>query len=770
MNIVALEDSHATKRPESWKVMKELCAAGLGRLPADQLVPAGLNADEFQKFLWDRFPRLQGIPLTFKRCNHKGLLVDLPAGTEPTPSGIKNRHRCLYLVPAQKIRDPQNICPTCGRTVTGDCIVCEQDREFEESLTADQQREQEVRARAHLSTRLTQLRSKRAEALAMVAEPQGGITVRCRLPNGSTIQRKFLIDDPVMNLLNWVGSTEAATKDFTLNIPGKPVLVVSSCTDESLLAIGIETSCLINVSWIEPQEEIASTIDTTSATPSVNSPCTSGTNVAIAPVTSQTTGRTIIAAPLSTCPSTNEAIITNDTTGIAASSVSSPSTSGTTSAAPMAIGSAGTPSVSFPLVLDPLDSDDDFDLTVPGFLDVCETTASEELTCPSPEMEQLSMDNFTNEYDWKAELKILQSQVSSDHVPSANCINAVRERVMDSAIRAFRRKKFDPLKKLNVMFVDDYGESEGAIDNGGPTREFLRLLLKEATTCSIFEGPKEALQLALSTEALSKNTYRTVGLIFALSLLHGGPAPACLSDNLFRRITQQETKASIDDVKDDSVKLVLQKIQDAKSIVEMNDEILKGQDILSIIGSVRYVTSEKQRNNLVTDSLNYYLFGRLQTAEEQLMQGLETGGLLKKIRERPQEFEHLFTYNELNAKLDHSAVEELFHPILSEAGSNHRRVENRIRSFWSDWLIEIEDGESEISFEDLLIFTTCLGAPPPLGFDTSPCIEFLHNGGKLPTANTCDLVLRLPIHDEYDHWKACVEHGIVEAKEVFGVK
>lgn len=58
-------------------------------------------------------------------------------------------------------------------------------------------------------------------------------------------------------------------------------------------------------------------------------------------------------------------------------------------------------------------------------------------------------------------------------------------------------------------------------------------------------------------------------------------------------------------------------IQDAKSITEINDEIVKGQDILSIIGSVRYVTSEKQRNDLVRDSLDYYLFGRLQSAKEQ---------------------------------------------------------------------------------------------------------------------------------------------------------
>lgn len=71
---------------------------------------------------------------------------------------------------------------------------------------------------------------------------------------------------------------------------------------------------------------------------------------------------------------------------------------------------------------------------------------------------------------------------------------------MECAKRAFKRKAFCPLKPISVAFVDAYNISEGVVDNGGPTREFFRLLVKEATASHIFDGPPGARTLALSTQ------------------------------------------------------------------------------------------------------------------------------------------------------------------------------------------------------------------------------------------------------------------------------
>lgn len=64
-------------------------------------------------------------------------------------------------------------------------------------------------------------------------------------------------------------------------------------------------------------------------------------------------------------------------------------------------------------------------------------------------------------------------------------INVCRQNVMDGAVRAFVRRTFTPEAKLSVLFMDDFHQAEGAMDESGPKREFFRLLmmaLKESSS------------------------------------------------------------------------------------------------------------------------------------------------------------------------------------------------------------------------------------------------------------------------------------------------
>ena len=54
----------------------------------------------------------------------------------------------------------------------------------------------------------------------------------------------------------------------------------------------------------------------------------------------------------------------------------------------------------------------------------------------------------------------------------ANVVNVCRDDVLDGGLRAFARKNFNPANKLSVRFAGEPG-----IDNGGPTRDFLRLAM-----------------------------------------------------------------------------------------------------------------------------------------------------------------------------------------------------------------------------------------------------------------------------------------------------
>lgn len=99
----------------------------------------------------------------------------------------------------------------------------------------------------------------------------------------------------------------------------------------------------------------------------------------------------------------------------------------------------------------------------------------------------------------------IASRVNND---STVRFNIVRRNVWDGASRAMGRSNFSPEKKVDVKFTDDYGISEGAVDNGGPTREFFRLCLHEIKDkIGIFEGPLNAKVLTCN----SKGTFALKG-------------------------------------------------------------------------------------------------------------------------------------------------------------------------------------------------------------------------------------------------------------------
>ncbi|MED6234408.1 hypothetical protein ATANTOWER_028985 [Ataeniobius toweri] len=125
-----------------------------------------------------------------------------------------------------------------------------------------------------------------------------------------------------------------------------------------------------------------------------------------------------------------------------------------------------------------------------------------------PEAISRSLDSSASESDRKIPVERIVEQIAS-RVNDEGTVrfNIVRRNVWDGASRAMGRSNFAPEKKVDVKFTDDYGISEGGVDNGGPTREFFRLCLHEIkikNKIGIFEGPSNAIILTCNSRGIHK--------------------------------------------------------------------------------------------------------------------------------------------------------------------------------------------------------------------------------------------------------------------------
>ncbi|CAM4610246.1 unnamed protein product [Leuciscus chuanchicus] len=347
--------------------------------------------------------------------------------------------------------------------------------------------------------------------------------------------------------------------------------------------------------------------------------------------------------------------------------------------------------------------------------------------------------------DLQTILKKLQSKIDGNiNSPTANQINVFRENILQCSLQAVKRRRFNPQAKLDVVFVDAEKNGEGAIDEGGPTREYLRLLMRAIHQSNVFQGHEKDWSLALDTQALENRLYASVGKMIAMCFVHGGVGPHFFSERLFQQICGMPTSsASVDEVGDHTLREQIIKIQEATTVQEANCAIAEAADSLSIIGALRYISHLTERNSLVQSAAEFFVNGRLRAALDQFSEGLQTLGLLGEMQKYPALFYDMF--------------------------------ENQTICYWRDWLIDVEEGETDgDTLEMIMEFATGASTVPPLGFPHRPEIEILHQDRKIfPEANTCLIILRLPIHTEYEMLKKCMKktymkEGIMQSP-YFGV-
>ena len=131
---------------------------------------------------------------------------------------------------------------------------------------------------------------------------------------------------------------------------------------------------------------------------------------------------------------------------------------------------------------------------------------------------------YTSQEDITLEVLLRNYRSTVIRSDQTHRITVRRSHIASDAILALR-KGFDKSSSIRITFI-----GEPAVDAGGPLREFFRLVMRDViNNNSLFQGSDDSRSPAHNTMELRKGTFKIVGKLFALSIVHGGPGPQCLS-------------------------------------------------------------------------------------------------------------------------------------------------------------------------------------------------------------------------------------------------
>lgn len=140
-----------------------------------------------------------------------------------------------------------------------------------------------------------------------------------------------------------------------------------------------------------------------------------------------------------------------------------------------------------------------------AFVNLLDESEDEDISEEDSEAPQQPTERLRNEDDSDARAmdrenlkSILQDHITQEMAGTTNdpdspknFINVRRRFVFLDGLKKIGRSSFVPSHPLSVKFADEFGKSEGAVDQGGPTREFLRLAISQMFDSSKLFGGSE---------------------------------------------------------------------------------------------------------------------------------------------------------------------------------------------------------------------------------------------------------------------------------------
>ena len=308
----------------------------------------------------------------------------------------------------------------------------------------------------------------------------------------------------------------------------------------------------------------------------------------------------------------------------------------------------------------------------------------------------------------------LGEQISFEKV---SLFNLSRNHAWEGTKRALNRKSFSPENKLSVKFTDDIGQSEGAIDMGGPAREFFTIITEWLLSSQLFFGEPTSKFLSLNATSLEEREYFMAGEIFAMSLVHGGPGINCFSSTCCDAIVNDSgtlnLTAKLQEIPDHELRSSLSKLLQAPSVTDAHQIITadKLDTIFEMAGTMRVIRTKADVDKVVQLTINWHVLGRCELSYSSFKEGLRALGVLAAISAHPKLFREIFCYR--SECLTAVIMESIFKVIRAEEGSNRRNAESLVLSYWNDVLQGAEDDPTEISLAEILFFASGCRVLPP---------------------------------------------------------
>ncbi|KAG7491296.1 hypothetical protein MATL_G00001720 [Megalops atlanticus] len=278
-------------------------------------------------------------------------------------------------------------------------------------------------------------------------------------------------------------------------------------------------------------------------------------------------------------------------------------------------------------------------------------------------------------------------------VPPARRVFISRKAVWDTAIEQFRRRTFTNKQGLiNVTFTCDERE-EDAIDDGGPRREFFRLLGKAIFEDSGgFQETRNGFVPRLNIALVSNGTFRVIGQMISTILVQGGQPPSFLAPGIvdyFLTGNMTQTQVTYDDIPEVDIRESLSKIEKSNSEAEL-EEALDGCDWRFSIEGLPSSVTLANKSGFVRCATVYWAIMYRKSCLDELAQGMSHYEIIDLLR-RHQGMRVLLDFQ--RTSIDADTVAGLFRPSYSVIGSNRRIKEELMVVRFKDFLLSIENRE-----------------------------------------------------------------------------